>query len=132
MLLNAAVRYRDHSRPVIEAKVTFRTGSIGQAPKRGKLGSPPGEEKTMHASASVDLWAHARRRLIVSVCAVGAALALAVVMRPGVASAQTPSCPWATSQAPIAQRVAQLMGSMTVAQEDFLVEGHGTTNEGPN
>jgi beta-glucosidase len=86
----------------------------------------------MHASASVDLWARARRRFIVSVCALGAALALAGVMRPAVASAQTPSCPWATSQAPIAQRVAQLMGSMTIAQEDFLVEGHGTTNEGPN
>src|SRR6202020_737983 len=86
----------------------------------------------MHASAPVHSWARTRRRLIVAVCAVGAAVALAVVMRPGVASAQPTSCPWSTSQAPIAQRVAQLMGSMTVAQEDFLVEGHGTTNEGPN
>jgi beta-glucosidase len=42
------------------------------------------------------------------------------------------ACPWVTSTAPIAQRVAQLMSRMTVAQEDFLVEGHGTTNEGPS
>jgi beta-glucosidase len=42
------------------------------------------------------------------------------------------SCPWATSNAPIAQRVAQLMSHMTLADKDFLVEGHGTTNEGPN
>jgi beta-glucosidase len=41
------------------------------------------------------------------------------------------ACPWVTSTAPIAQRVAQLMGHMTVGQEDFLVKGHGTTNEGP-
>src|SRR6202041_2544316 len=51
---------------------------------------------------------------------------------PGVASAASPSCPWVSSTAPIAQRVAQLMSQMTVADEDFLVEGHGTTNEGAN
>jgi beta-glucosidase len=86
----------------------------------------------MNASASGNSWSHVRRRLVVFACVVGAAVALAVVMRPGVASAQPTSCPWVTSQAPIAQRVAQVMSSMTVAQEDFLVEGHGTTNEGPN
>ena len=42
------------------------------------------------------------------------------------------ACPWVTSTAPIAQRVAQLMSQMTVPEEIFLVEGHGTTNEGPN
>ncbi len=47
-------------------------------------------------------------------------------------AASDPSCPWVTSTAPIAQRVAQLMSRMSVADEDFLVEGHGTTNEGPN
>jgi beta-glucosidase len=52
------------------------------------------------------------------------------MMRPGVASAE--SCPWVNSTAPVAQRVAQVMSQMSVADEDFLVEGHGTTNEGPN
>ncbi|HWD68812.1 MAG TPA: glycoside hydrolase family 3 C-terminal domain-containing protein [Solirubrobacteraceae bacterium] len=37
-----------------------------------------------------------------------------------------------SSRASIGQRVAQVMSNMTVADEDFLVEGHGTTNEGPN
>jgi beta-glucosidase len=40
----------------------------------------------------------------------------------------TASCPWVTSHAPVAQRVAQLMGQLTVADEITLVEGHGTTN----
>ncbi len=47
------------------------------------------------------------------------------------ASAQAQSCPWLDSSQPIAQRVAQLMSQMTVAQEDFIVEGHGTANEPP-
>jgi beta-glucosidase len=42
------------------------------------------------------------------------------------------SCPWVGSNQPIARRVAEVMSNMTVADEDFLVEGHGTTNEGPN
>jgi beta-glucosidase len=46
--------------------------------------------------------------------------------------ADTASCPWVSSHASIGQRVAQLMSNMTVSDEDFLVEGHGTTNEGPN
>ncbi len=41
-------------------------------------------------------------------------------------------CPWVGSNQPIARRVADVMSHMTVADEDFLVEGHGTTNEGPN
>ncbi|MGO9823458.1 MAG: glycoside hydrolase family 3 C-terminal domain-containing protein [Solirubrobacteraceae bacterium] len=57
-------------------------------------------------------------------------LAVIGALMPGAAAAQ--SCPWVNSTAPIAQRVAQLMSQMSVAQEDFLVEGHGTTNEGPN
>ena len=36
------------------------------------------------------------------------------------------SCPWVTSQAPVAQRVAQLMSQMSLADEISLVEGHGT------
>src|SRR6202050_2026941 len=38
------------------------------------------------------------------------------------------SCPWVTSRAPIAQRVAQLMSQMTLADEISMVEGHGTSN----
>jgi beta-glucosidase len=32
---------------------------------------------------------------------------------------------------PIGQRVAEVMSTMSLAQEDFLVEGHGTANEPP-
>ncbi len=38
------------------------------------------------------------------------------------------SCPWVTSTAPVSQRVAQLMGQMSLAQEISMVEGHGTSN----
>jgi beta-glucosidase len=38
------------------------------------------------------------------------------------------SCPWASSRAPIAQRVAQLMSQMSLADEITMVERHGTTN----
>ncbi len=38
------------------------------------------------------------------------------------------SCPWVSSRAPIAQRVAQLMSQMSLADEISMVEGHGTTN----
>ena len=38
------------------------------------------------------------------------------------------SCPWVTSTAPISQRVAQLMGQMSLSQEISMVEGHGTSN----
>ena len=73
-------------------------------------------------------------------CAISAVVSLGAVTLPATASAQLPhrrsaqtaTCPWVNSTAPIAQRVAQLMSNMTVADEDFLVEGHGTTNEGPN
>jgi len=42
------------------------------------------------------------------------------------------SCPWVGSTEPIARRVADVMSQMTLADEDTLVEGAGTTNEGPN
>jgi beta-glucosidase len=61
------------------------------------------------------------------------------VLAPGAAAgARSPrraaaaACPWVSSTAPIAQRVAQLMRHMSIEQEIFLVEGHGTTTEGPN
>src|SRR5215469_15274599 len=38
------------------------------------------------------------------------------------------SCPWVTSTAPVSQRVAQLMGQMSLSQEDSMVEGHGSSN----
>ena len=38
------------------------------------------------------------------------------------------SCPWVTSTAPISQRVAQLMGQMSLSQKISMVEGHGTSN----
>jgi beta-glucosidase len=38
------------------------------------------------------------------------------------------SCPWVSSRAPIAQRVAQLMSQMSLADQISMVEGHGTTN----
>jgi beta-glucosidase len=81
-----------------------------------------------------------RSSLVGGLAAIALTLGLLGAVIPGVAAGArarrtadpSASCPWATSTAPIAQRVAQLMSHMTVAQEDFLVEGHGTTNEGPN
>ncbi|HEV2537864.1 MAG TPA: glycoside hydrolase family 3 N-terminal domain-containing protein, partial [Streptosporangiaceae bacterium] len=42
--------------------------------------------------------------------------------------AASASCPWVTSRAPAAHRVAQLMAQMSLADEISMVEGHGTTN----
>jgi beta-glucosidase len=50
---------------------------------------------------------------------------------PGAAAAgASPSqaCPWANSVQPIAQRVAEVLGQMTVSDEISLVEGHGSSN----
>ena len=38
------------------------------------------------------------------------------------------ACPWVTSQAPIAQRVAEVISQMTIPNEITMVEGQGTTN----
>jgi beta-glucosidase len=73
-----------------------------------------------------------RARCVLAAGLAATALGLMGVVQPGVAAGQSSSCPWVNSTAPIAQRVAQLMSQMSVADEDFLVEGHGTTNEGPN
>ncbi len=61
------------------------------------------------------------------------AMALAVLFAvPATAAtsraAASTSCPWVSSRAPIAQRVAQLMSQMSLADEISMVEGHGTTN----
>ncbi|HEX5301934.1 MAG TPA: glycoside hydrolase family 3 C-terminal domain-containing protein [Streptosporangiaceae bacterium] len=44
------------------------------------------------------------------------------------AAASAASCPWVTSRAPVAQRVAQLMARMSLADEISMAEGHGTGN----
>jgi beta-glucosidase len=44
------------------------------------------------------------------------------------ASGSSTSCPWVSSNAPIAQRVAQLIGQMSLADKISMVEGHGTSN----
>src|ERR1700722_16036276 len=83
--------------------------------------------------------ASAWRRVILAAVVVVAGVA---VLPPGAAarasarsvqaSSSSAQCPWVDSSQPIAARVSELIGQMTVDQEVFLVEGHGTTNEGPN
>ena len=74
-----------------------------------------------------------RGRLAAVTAAVLAALAVPLAA-PSAAAGQgtaghgAASCPWVTSHAPIAQRVAQLMSQMSLADEITMVEGHGTTN----
>jgi len=69
--------------------------------------------------------------------AVLAAVLAALVSVPAAASGQpttrgaggsSASCPWVSSNAPIAQRVAQLLGQMSLADKISMVEGHGTSN----
>ena len=79
---------------------------------------------------------HHKRRVVTTI----AAVALAGVIVVPAAAAQTAgasavtqraasgSCPWVTSTAPISQRVAQLMGQMSLSQKISMVEGHGTSN----
>jgi beta-glucosidase len=104
-------------------------------------------------SGSRSRWGASRRRRLAAVAvAVGSAAAILVAV-PGAGAAQThiaaaragataarahakpaqvsSTCPWLNSNQPIAQRVAEVMGVMTLDQEDFLVEGHGTANEPP-
>jgi beta-glucosidase len=72
--------------------------------------------------------------LAVLAVAVGCAAAMFTAL-PGMAQAQptSPSCPWVGSSQPIAQRVAEVMSQMTLADEDTIVSGAGAlTNEGPN
>jgi len=49
----------------------------------------------------------------------------------GAAHGASAQCPWVGSSEPIARRVAEVMSQMSLSQEDYLVEGHGTTTEGP-
>ena len=66
---------------------------------------------------------------VVVIAALGgliAAPAAASASRAGLASSA--SCPWVTSREPTDQRVAQLMGKMSLSQKISMVEGHGTSN----
>ena len=73
------------------------------------------------------------RRLVTVVVAVASAGLVAAVQTTGAdaatgRAAAHNSCPWVTSTAPFSQRVAQLMGQMSLSQEISMVEGHGTSN----
>ena len=72
-----------------------------------------------------------RRWRIAAAGGVAALIALpatgAVGQGPAGASTTT-SCPWLTSTAPVSQRVAQLIGAMSLGDKITMVEGHGTTN----
>jgi beta-glucosidase len=69
---------------------------------------------------------------VVIAAALAALFAVPATAAAGQASATSQaasaSCPWVTSRAPVAQRVAQLMAQMSLADEISMVEGHGTTN----
>ncbi len=78
------------------------------------------------------LSSYRRYRLAAVMTAALAALlaipATATASRGATGASATASCPWVASHAPVAQRVAQLMGQMSLADEITMVEGHGTTN----
>jgi beta-glucosidase len=77
---------------------------------------------------------HRKRRVVTAVAAVslagliGVPAAAAQTSAGALRAAPPSSCPWVTSTAPIAQRVAQLMGQMSLSQKISMVEGHGTSN----
>jgi beta-glucosidase len=71
------------------------------------------------------------------IAAAGGAAALAALIalpatgpvgQAAAAASTTTSCPWVTSTAPVAQRVAQLMAAMSLDDKISMVEGHGSTN----
>jgi beta-glucosidase len=75
-----------------------------------------------------------RKGLLVLAAALAALLAVPATAATSQASVTanrataSTSCPWVTSHAPIAQRVAQLMSQMSLADKITMVEGHGTSN----
>ena len=87
----------------------------------------------MRATVLLGRGSHRKRRVVTAVAAVSLAGLLGVPAAAAQASggalhAAPSSCPWVTSTAPIAQRVAQLMGKMSTSQKISMVEGHGTSN----
>jgi beta-glucosidase len=85
-------------------------------------------------SVSRSRWgASGRRRLGVTAVVVAiAATMIATIPASAQAQPNTGQCPWLDSSQPISQRVAELMSHMSVADEDFIVEGHGTADEPPS
>ena len=73
-------------------------------------------------------WRKVRLIVAAALAALLAVPATAVASQASSTQAAGTSCPWVTSHAPISQRVAQLMGQMSLADEISMVEGHGTTN----
>src|SRR6266568_4238074 len=73
-----------------------------------------------------------RKSRLLTACVAVVLLAVPAAAAASQASAAAPadaaSCPWVTSQAPVSQRVAQLMSQMSLADEISMVEGHGTSN----
>ena len=83
-------------------------------------------------------WGASGRRRLGAVAAAVAIVAAMLVALPGTAAArahakaaQASACPWMNANQSIGQRVSELMSAMTLDQEDFLVEGHGTAAEPP-
>jgi beta-glucosidase len=115
---------------------------------RSDQGPPPRDGGRAVSAGGVDEGrapvgrARAKMRMLVGAAVVVAALATipAAATAAGHARAkgatrvkprQASDCPWVGSTQPIAQRVAAVMSNMSVTDEDFLVEGHGTANEPP-
>src|SRR6201997_3047054 len=81
-------------------------------------------------------WRHHKRRVGITIAALTLAgrmcVPAAAARATGTSAAAQPaagtSCPWVTSTAPVSQRVAQLMGSMSLGNKISMVEGHGTSN----
>src|SRR6266487_4810291 len=73
-----------------------------------------------------------RKSRLLTACVAVVLLAVPAAAAASQASAAAPadaaSCPWVTSQAPVSQRVAQLMSQTSLADEISMVEGHGTSN----
>jgi beta-glucosidase len=62
------------------------------------------------------------------IAALGGLIAAPAAASASRAAAASANCPWVTSREPTDQRVAQLMGQMTLDDKITLVEGHGTSN----
>ena len=87
----------------------------------------------VRSNVLLGLGSRRKRRVVTAVVAVGLAGLIGVpaaAAQAGAGAQRAPggSCPWVTSTAPIAQRVAQLMGQMSLSQKISMVEGHGSSN----
>jgi beta-glucosidase len=79
----------------------------------------------------------ARRRLLPPLAVLALALAFAAGASASTSAASrarpadSSACPWVNSQQPIAQRVADVIAHMSLADEITMVEGHGTAPPNP-